>query len=258
MAGQTQSAKNVNSEVRVGWRHERFRNSSLLRTRSCNLINMHSISDLSRIVVRYGRTKVHFREMKTMLLNTKCSCENIFRCVGNTINNVDDSASSINTKGASDVYTPFYKFQYVLAARNLSRLKWYQTFCTALSIPTALCLEVAGLVPTDTVKAVFILGAMGTLALHTIGVLGNNVVGALYLNSSESLVKISYLDFYGRRIDTICGKGDIMLLSELADEPNDVYIYLRRYSTSQKLKLSLRFGKFLHMDKFVSVFGQIK
>ncbi|XP_049853371.1 transmembrane protein 186-like [Schistocerca gregaria] len=258
MGLRSQSANNhVNSEVRVGWRHERFQSSLLLRARSYNLINMLSISDVSRIVVRYGRTKVHFRGLKTMLLNTKCSCD-MFRCFGNTINNVDNSASSINTKGASDVYTPFYKFQYVLAARNLSRLKWYQTFCTALSIPTALCLEVAGLVPTDTVKAVFILGAMGTLALHTIGVLGTNVVGALYLNSSESLVKISYLDFYGRRIDTICGKEDIMLLSELADEPSDVYIHLRRYSTSQKLKLTLRFGKILHMDKFVSVFGQIK
>lgn len=100
-------------------------------------------------------------------------------------------------------------------------------------------------------------GLLATLALHTLGILFYNLVGALYLHSDGETVKISHLDYLGRRIDIICPKDDIIPFSDFGDNVNDPFVFIRRYTDSQKLRLSLRFGKVIDDERFKIVFSNL-
>jgi hypothetical protein len=80
-------------------------------------------------------------------------------------------------------------------------------------------------------------------------------VGAIYLSSDSSTIKISYLDFWGKRVDISCPVSDVVPFSEISERSDDIYINLRRYSAPQTLHFTLRFGTVLDTQLFTDVFG---
>ena len=80
-------------------------------------------------------------------------------------------------------------------------------------------------------------------------------MGAIYLSSDSSKIKISYLDFWGKRVDIYCPVSDVVPFSEISERSGDIYINLRRYSTPQTLHFTLRFGTVLDTELFTHVFG---
>jgi hypothetical protein len=83
------------------------------------------------------------------------------------------------------------------------------------------------------------------------------LVGSVYLSSDSSTVKISYLDFWGKRIDVFCPVSDVVPFSEMSEQSTDLYVILRRYSTPQKLRFTVRYGTVLDSKLFTDVFGNI-
>jgi len=93
--------------------------------------------------------------------------------------------------------------------------------------------------------------------LYSVGTIFYKLVGSVYLSSDRSTVKISYLDFWGKRADVFCPVSDVVPLSEISERSTDVYVILRRYSTPQKLHFTLRFGTILDTELFADVFGDV-
>jgi hypothetical protein len=82
-------------------------------------------------------------------------------------------------------------------------------------------------------------------------------VGSVYLSSDNSTVKISYLDFWGKRVDVFCPLSDVVPFSEISGQSTDLYVNLRRYSMPQELHFTVRFGTVLDKKLFTDVFGNI-
>ena len=98
-------------------------------------------------------------------------------------------------------------------------------------------------------------GGVICCVLYSVGMIFYKLVGSIYLSSDSSTVKISYLDFWGKRVDVCCPLSDIVPFSDTNERTMDVYVNLRRYSTPQKLHFTLRFGSVLDTKLFTDVFG---
>lgn len=87
------------------------------------------------------------------------------------------------------------------------------------------------------------------LALYTLGLLANRFIGFIYYNASTDLLKLAYLDFWGRRRETEIPAKDIIPVSEVETNFKDkIYIILRRYSTKDTFRISTRYGIILEKD----------
>jgi len=107
---------------------------------------------------------------------------------------------------------------------------------------------------------IFLLFAGGVIccALYSVGMIFYKLVGSIYLSADSSTVKISYLDFWGKRVDVCCPLSDIVPFSDTNERIMDAYVNLRRYSTPQKLHFTVRFGSVLDTKRFTVVFGNAK
>lgn len=103
-------------------------------------------------------------------------------------------------------------------------------------------------------------GIMLSLNLYGMSSLFNNAVGFLYLSEDETTLKVSFLDFWGKRIDQEFPVEDVIPFLDAPRPPTDyIYKQLVFYSTdSKKLKLYLKRGKITNKDKFDKVFGPLE
>lgn len=84
-------------------------------------------------------------------------------------------------------------------------------------------------------------------------------VGFLYISEDGSTLKISYLDFWGERVNMEVPVEDVMPLSECPHSFNDRFFRtISFYSTEKPApRLFLKFGgKITDTDKFIKVFGE--
>ena len=165
---------------------------------------------------------------------------------------VQDSAQA----GSADVqFTVFYRFPYVVAARFIQRVKLYQTGVVVAAVPPAIyCYKIGaiGLEPCVGVVAV------STLALAMLYIATNffqRVVGLVALSSDQKLVRLSHLTLFGGRNDVIVPVDDIVPFSDSGERSNDIFVKVRRYSTSDTLYMTLVYGRIENAEIFKQVFG---
>ena len=104
----------------------------------------------------------------------------------------------------------------------------------------------------------FFTGISGTFTLSVVGYLLKNMVGLVYTNSNNpEIVKISYMDFWGRRRDVEKPTTDIVPLSEISKSIFDQYFTKLKFYSSDKeeYKLVHRFGGIVDLELFSKVFG---
>lgn len=99
------------------------------------------------------------------------------------------------------------------------------------------------------------LGLSGILPLYTFGILSSRLIGFVYLSEDKSMVKVSSVDFWGRRKDEIISVDDIVPFSDLPSTITDsLYLRFVRFSKSGHLKINLRYGIVLDKSDFNKVF----
>lgn len=95
---------------------------------------------------------------------------------------------------------------------------------------------------------------MWCLPLFAIGFFGTNLVGFIHLKEDNKSVKISYANFWGRRIVLDFPIDDLWQINDLP-VTNPFYYTLRRFSTKDTLKFNIKHGIIVDKDKFQIVFG---
>lgn len=94
--------------------------------------------------------------------------------------------------------------------------------------------------------------------LYIMGSFFSKTIGLISLRDDEKMVRMSHLDFWGKRKDVFVDIQNIIPLSELPENPLAApYIKLRRYDKKGFLIFPLRFGKVKDMDKFELIFGKL-
>ena len=154
-------------------------------------------------------------------------------------------------------FTVFYRFPYINTARFISRLKLYQTAVVVLAVPPTIYYYNVGEVGYETCVGVV---AASTLALAMLYIFANffqRVVGLAALSSDQRLVRLSHLTFFAGRNDVIVPVDDIVPLCDTSESCNDVFVKVRRYSTTDTLYMTLLYGHIEDAETFQKIFGII-
>lgn len=148
-----------------------------------------------------------------------------------------------------------YSLPHIKLIRAVSRLKLLQTAITAVLLPPVVGLYLHGDVPFflvgySTGIAVFA-GAMLYAASHVF----RRVVGMMYLDPSQTTLKVSHLTFWGKRNDIYLPVSDVMTIGDTGDSENETILRLRTYSGPQTFYFSTQFGRVVDKQGFQKVFG---
>ncbi|XP_074651602.1 transmembrane protein 186-like [Tubulanus polymorphus] len=220
---------------------------------------------LSEISIRISQLTVQPRILNTCFANarrpTNWSCHNV--CSRSEFHNsvllkndqnLNKQSESVKT-GSTEDFELIYKFPYIVHMRVISRLKLYQTGLVALMAPPLAYLQSTGVIdPALTVG----FGGMFLLAGGMLAVMSEffrRIIGLMSLSRDKKLLKVSHLTFWGKRRDVYIDPMDVIPLVECSDNSSDIYIKFLRYSKTDKLLFSLRFGGIKDMEKFCEVFG---
>lgn len=158
---------------------------------------------------------------------------------------------------ASQKYTLIYSLPHVKLLRAVSRLKLLQTGITLILLPPVYYLYLQGdasylLVGYSTGIAIFA-GCM----LYTASHFFRRVVGMMYVDSAQSTLKVSHLTFWGKRTDVYMPIADVMTLGDAGDSVGESILKLKRYSCSDTMYFSTRFGRVVDPQIFEKVFGTL-
>lgn len=167
------------------------------------------------------------------------------------------SSSSSCSPVEEEEFSMIYSQPHMRLLRAVSRLKLLQTSVTVLLLPPVFLLHLQGsaslfLLGYSTAVALFA-GAMLYTASHFL----RRVVGAMYLDRSQSTLKVSHLDFWGRRCDLHLAVEDVMTVGDTGDSQEEAILRLRRYSSSETLYFSTRLGRVVDRPGFQKVFGTL-
>lgn len=77
----------------------------------------------------------------------------------------------------------------------------------------------------------------------------------MYLDPSQTTLKVSHLTFWGRRNDIYLPVSDVMTIGDTGDGVNETILRLRTYSSPQTFYYSKHFGKVVDEQGFGKVFG---
>ncbi|PSN32226.1 hypothetical protein C0J52_17241 [Blattella germanica] len=157
---------------------------------------------------------------------------------------------------SSKEYKMFYKFPYIQIGGIVNKLKKWFTIAIFAGSPVAVGLKSLDIISSDTVSVFLALGGATCITLYSAGIVFYKLVGSIYLSTDGSMVKVSHLDFWGRRVDTFCATTDVVPLSDLAENSTDPYVNFRQYSNPSKLRLTVRFGRIIDDHLFTQVFGK--
>ncbi|XP_074554803.1 transmembrane protein 186 [Halichoeres trimaculatus] len=152
-------------------------------------------------------------------------------------------------------FTMIYTLPHIKFLRAVSRLKLLQTGLTLVILPPVYVLYFLGDVPLFLVSyttgiAVFA-GAMLYVASHFF----RRVVGMMYLDESQTTLKVSHLTFWGKRNDIFLPVPDVMTTADTGDTRNETILKLKTYSSPQTFYFSTYYGRVVDRKGFEKVFG---
>ncbi len=194
-----------------------------------------------------GKSKATLHFQNTPCPTTKC----MFSTSRPHIEDGKFSPEDINT----DDFERFYRFPYMRSVRAFSRIKLYQTGFTVWLIPTMVYLYSTGQANLFSVQTSLAVSIFAGVMLYTMSGYFQRLVGILSLNKDEDILRISHLTFWGKKNEVYIPLENVIPLSELPDNPQDIYVKLRWQGSDEFFYLSIKYGSILDIQKFKKVVG---
>ncbi|KRT80906.1 hypothetical protein AMK59_6059, partial [Oryctes borbonicus] len=152
-------------------------------------------------------------------------------------------------------FVPVYQLPSIRVFSVLNRLKLYQTIITLTAIPVVLTFNGIGFVSKEAVLTTVFIGLAGMIPLYSLGILSTKLIGIVYLSEDGTTVKVSSIDFWGKRKDDLIPINDIVPISDLPISMTDaLYLKFTQFSKIESLKINLKFGVVLNKDGFNKIF----
>ncbi|XP_050950484.1 transmembrane protein 186 [Labeo rohita] len=158
---------------------------------------------------------------------------------------------------ASRKYSPIYTFPAIKGLRALSRLKLMQTGITVVLLPTVYYLYIQGQASVMLLSYTTGIAVFAGIMLYSISHYVRRVVGMMYLDSTQTVLKVSHLTFWGHRRDIYVPVSDVMTLGDSGDTKGEPILRLKRYSRSDTMYFSTRLGRVVDKNGFEKVFGSL-
>uniref|UniRef100_A0A8B9J5C6 Transmembrane protein 186 n=1 Tax=Astyanax mexicanus TaxID=7994 RepID=A0A8B9J5C6_ASTMX len=164
-------------------------------------------------------------------------------------------ALSASSDLASRKYSLIYTFPAIKVLRALSRLKLLQTGITTALLPAVFYFYLQEQASVTLLTYTTGIAAFAAVMLYAISHYIRRVVGMMYLDSTQTTLKVSHLSFWGYRRDMYLPISDVMTLGDTGDSPGEAILRLKRYSCSDTMYFSPRLGRVVDRDGFEKVFG---
>lgn len=131
-----------------------------------------------------------------------------------------------------------YTFPRITLVSAVNKIKRHFTMFASLTVPAVYALHTAEILSTDMSVATVAAGVILTVWLHSLGIVCNNLIGHIYLHPSNGIVILSYVDYWGRRVDLKISQVNILPVSDNQFSVTD-YLFDRVMFSSQKSKLKI-------------------
>lgn len=150
-----------------------------------------------------------------------------------------------------------YRFPYIRAARLITRLKLYQTGITVIAIPPACYAYLTDIINLNACAAAMSIASFALMMLVIMSNLLQRVLGLVAVNDDLQYARFSHLNFWGRRRDVYVPFEDIMTLSDVSENKDDIFVKIRRFSNKDFFYLSLRLGRIDDLEKLQLLIGSV-
>ncbi|XP_041641817.1 transmembrane protein 186 [Cheilinus undulatus] len=155
-------------------------------------------------------------------------------------------------------YTMIYTLPHIKLLRAVSRLKLLQTAFTLVILPPVLALYLHGDVSLFLVSYTTGIALFAGVMLYTASHFFRRIVGMMYLDPSQSTLKVSHLTFWGKRNDIFLPVSDVMTIADTGDSLNETILKLKTYSNPQTFYFSIYYGRVVDKQGFEKVFGTLQ
>ncbi|KFD48403.1 hypothetical protein M514_10703 [Trichuris suis] len=169
------------------------------------------------------------------------------------------SAGRIGPHAVSNGHTwhPIYRFKWIFVATAISRVKLAQTAFTALLVPVAAVAFRNGKISWIDLSFMVFIAIFALVMLYIMSYGLRRIIGVISVDNKASVIRIGYLDFWGKRRNVILPIADVIPLSDANVAPADYWAPVQRFSDKNfLLYLPLKKMEIVDEKKFYSIFGQ--
>ncbi|XP_063533934.1 transmembrane protein 186 [Cydia strobilella] len=163
------------------------------------------------------------------------------------------SAKVSHDHDCTEKFENVFSFPFVRHVATLNRMKLYHIIGTSLAIPGCGLLETLSVFPENTFLAASYIGVTGATLFSLASLPLNNAIGFLYISEDNKLIKISSVDFWGRRRDRIVSADEWIPLLDMKQKKMDAIYLSPQLTDGTKYKLFIKFGKVLNSTKMGQV-----
>ncbi|ALC42136.1 CG4627 [Drosophila busckii] len=150
-------------------------------------------------------------------------------------------------------WRPIYRLPLIRLIAAFNRLKIYQAVLTAAGAPILFGLQQAGHITSDVFGIYATLGISGVVTLTLGSMAASNLIGFIYINDQEDMLKLAYVDFWGRRQEQLV---EIDQIKPAWEQRISFYQRIELIDDDkQRYKLLQRFGVVSDPAIFESLFG---
>ncbi|XP_026725302.1 transmembrane protein 186 [Trichoplusia ni] len=185
--------------------------------------------------------------MLKLITNLK-HCKLLNRSLSSTV-----SQNEIKTEQSSDKFETVFKFPFIRYISMLNRLKVYQIVGTSLALPGCGLMEALNVLPQGALLSAAYIGITGSAVLSVTTLPFRNTIGYLYISSDNQKVKISSMNFWGKRQDKIIATEDWIPLLEMPPKATDAVFLQPKLTDGTKYKLFVKFGNVINPSKMGQV-----
>lgn len=167
------------------------------------------------------------------------------------------TAQPMDTELKNAEFKIIYRFPYIRAARLVTRLKLYQTGVTVIAIPPACYAYLTDIIDLNACIATMSIASFASLMLVIMSNLLQRVLGLVAVNNELQCARFSHLNFWGRRRDVYVPFEDIMTLSDISENKDDIFVKIRRFSNKDFFYLSFRLGRIDDLKELQMLIGNV-
>ncbi|XP_047995250.1 transmembrane protein 186 [Leguminivora glycinivorella] len=153
----------------------------------------------------------------------------------------------------SQKFETVFSFPFVRHIATLNRMKLYHIMGTSLAVPGCGLLETLSVLPEYSFVAASYIGVTGAILFSLASLPLNNAIGFLYISEDNKQIKISSVDFWGRRRDRIVSANEWTPLLDMKPKTMDAIYLSPELTDGTKYKLFIKFGKVLNSIKMGQV-----
>lgn len=152
-------------------------------------------------------------------------------------------------------WNPIFKYPHIISAHIFCRAKIFQTGFTLILSSGTIYSYIFGSGTLDFLLNATLVSGVTCATLLIFGNIIRRIVGFVYINPDKTRVKISHLDFWGRRRDVICKIEDLTMVDDYNHQKDYYFALYHLKRPGEYYYISLKSGGILDKESFVDVFN---